>query len=292
MGKTSKYIFRQHEIKTFLVCRKKFQLQVLEGWRPRITKDYFNLGAVFDKAAAEYHCGTSVGEVMAGINAELKLRILKASDQEEIDSLEKMEPTIQGMLYGYVNNFKQINFEPHYRVIVPVIQNFKLSCELDGRWTDKKQQWIIERKAVQNVDADYVKRLDIDFQMNCYFYALRKWTYREVTGVLYRITKKPSIRQKQNESKLQFTKRLMLEYEEFPEKYFFEEKIFKDQSTNKIFEQEIQWIFEDLKECLKNKRFYRSDHSCSPIGAGKCPYLEYCKKPERDTLETFYKKEK
>jgi len=286
-------ILRQHNIAAFLQCRRKFDLQVNQGWRPRTFATYIDIGSLFDKSVAEYHRGKPVEECMIAIDQEYNEMLLNATTQEKIDDLENSKIITQGMIYGYCNNFYQINIEPHYKISVPIgkygRKKHRLFCELDGLYRRGKENWIVEIKTATSIDKNYIKRLDTDFQMNCYFYALRKWLRKPIVGVLYRVVRKPSIRQKRNENIEQFRKRLMLEYVEKKDDYFYEEKIYKNQKALREFSDEIEQIFEDIKMAYKTKRWYRSGQKCAIYG--ECAYLKYCNDPTEETLETFYEKE-
>jgi hypothetical protein len=262
------------------------------GYSPRIYKEYIKIGDLFDKSIALYHSGEPIELILAEAERITNDKILVASSQEEISDLENIQVMVQAMLLGYTEKFEQINIKPHLRVNVPVITGYRLGCELDGFYQNGVERWIAELKTSTTIDKNYIDKLDTDFQMNCYFFGATHWFHKPITGVLYRIVKKPSIRQKKTETRNEFLKRLMLEFVEKKDDYFYQQKIYKNQLALKIFEKEIVDIFKDMEQCYKQDRWYKSGEQCIPVGRGNCQYLQYCNDPRQEILETFYKKEK
>jgi hypothetical protein len=287
MRKKKDIVLRQHEVRIFLQCRRKFDLYVNKRIVPAITKDYLEIGGLFDDAISEYFKGHDLPYCLAIVDILVDEKIIKAVSQDYVELLENIRIIVQGMLTGYIEKFKPYIIKPHYHINVPIIPGYRLSCELDGLLTREKELWIVENKTTAQIDTGYIKKLNTDFQMNCYFYGLKNWKYKQVSGVLYRVSKKPTIRQRQKETSEQFRKRLMLEYIDNVKDYFYEEEIYKDHSQDKMFEKDIIEIFKDIEQCKKQNRYYASGEGCSNFGG--CQYLLYCNNPNSDTLETFYK---
>lgn len=291
MKKKKDIILRQHEVNYFLQCRRKFDLYVNKRIVPAITKDYLEIGGVFDNAISEYFKGKDLPYCLAIIDTLIDEKIIKAISQSYVELLENIRIIVQGMVTGYIERFKPYIIQHHYHIDIPIIPGYRLSCELDGLLIKEKEEgkelWIVENKTTSQIDKEYIKKLNTDFQMNCYFYGLKNWKHKPVSGVLYRVSKKPTIRLKQKETRDQFRRRLMIEYLDNVENYFYEEEIYKDHSQDKMFENDILNIFKDIEQCKKQDRYYASGHTCTDFG--NCHYLLYCNNPTEDTLNTFYK---
>ena len=283
-------IVHQHDIATFQECRKRFDLSFNQHIFPRIQKKFIEVGSLFSKSVYYLHKGTPIENCLAYIEQKAEELKLSAVNQERINEIEEDKVTVVAMLNGYNEKFMSQNVEiiPEYNIKVPIKRKYIYSMTLDGRIkTYQKDNWILEIKTTASIEKDQITRLPCDFQIKSYAWGLQKWAHKPVKGVLYRFIRKPSIKQKQTETIDQYLKRLMLDYINRKDFYFYEEMPLLDQNIISDFDNEIYQMFDDLNACYKTNNWYKSP-LCGKTRYGICPYFQYCSNPIEETLETFY----
>jgi len=286
----------QHDVATFLTCRRKFYLSFVEGYKLKTQPNYINIGSVFAKSVYYLHKGKDIGFCMAYIEKLQEELAKKATNQSQIEEANTNCVILQAMLNGYEKRFdhSQITeIEPEYRseFLFPQNKNFKYVCRLDGKAKVDEQNWIMELKTTAQINRNLVKQLPTNFQINSYWISLLKNGY-DVTGVWYRFIQKPSIRQKKTETLTQFQKRIMFDYIDRPDHYFYEDTLMFDKNVVKQFEEGLYQVFDDILRCYATNAwyqegvgFFRGETNCS-----NCWFLNYCYNPTEETLETYYEK--
>jgi hypothetical protein len=133
---------------------------------------------------------------------------------------------------------------------------------------------LIEDKLVGAIDAVMVKKLPLDRQLALTCYGVWRATGKPVTKILYRFTRKPSIKQKQSESLEEFLVRLEGDYAERPEFYLRQEEIPRDIMDLARTEAELwQWA-EQRRAAERQFVFPRNSSHCHDYGG--CPFLPLC----------------
>ena len=281
-----KYIeLHQHEINSFLQCKQKFDLMVNKRLRSRVSSKPFKIGGLFAKGAEMIHNGIQIEIVSAFIDEQESKSKIYCKSQEEFNEIETDKIIVTSMLYGYFENFDIKGIIPEYQICIP-INDYKIICRLDGRKKNNNKDWILELKTSSQIEKNLFDKLPVDFQIKAYYWALQKWSRKFPEGIIYRYIKKPSIRQRKNERLDQFQKRLLLEYLNEKEKYFYEQRIYFDKLIYEDFEKEIVDILNDISNCYKTNKWYKSGFGCTIYN--NCQYLKYCSNPTQETLETFY----
>jgi len=306
----------QHDMANFLMCPVKFQVNNVLNYHPRGISKALNIGDLFAKCVYWLHKGTPIAECMAYVDKKQEDLILLATGQEAVDELETSVVTVQAMLNGYKETFlekKTINitkfnnaggiegFEeitikeifPEYHITVPIkIGNYVFNYvnRLDAKIiTIDNRVFILELKTTSQFDSDLVKKLNTNFQINSYWFALNEKEKVKVDGILYRYIKKPSIKQKQNETLDNYRKRIMLDYLDRPDNYFKEECLFFNQEMTAKFKKNMNYWFTELLRCYLMNEWVPRGVACD-AHFGLCEYIKYCNEPTKDTLMSFYKK--
>lgn len=143
---------------------------------------------------------------------------------------------------------------------------------------------LIEDKFVGRVDNLSVGRLPLDRQVTLACYGLWRATGKEVRVIHYRFTKKPSIKQRQNETLDQFCARVEGDYFERGESFYTHgETMFRTADDLLRVEQEL-WVWADeLRAARRRELFPRNTGACSEFGG--CPYIPLCVgDPDASTL--------
>jgi hypothetical protein len=307
----------QHDMGNFLKCPQKYYLSNVRGYYPIGMKKALNIGDLFSKCVYWMHKGTDISECMAHVYKLQEELIIKARSQAHFDELETSVVIVQAMLLGYqehflkkdvfrvtkfndkggIEKFDDINIKeiiPEYTLGL----NFDMGSytfaywnRLDGKIITPTLPWILELKSTAQFDGDLLEKLNTDFQINSYWMVMLTREQQQIGGILYRYIKKPSIRQKQNETIDQFQRRLTLDYCERPENYFLEESLYFNQPALDRFKKDFDTHLNRLLMCYAMNDWPHIGLSCDGK-FGLCEYLKYCSNPTQETLDTFYMKGK
>ena len=279
----------QHDVANFMTCRLKFWLSFVKGYQPRVQPTYINIGRVFSKVLEQLHLNNDIGRGMAYIDALQEQLKQKSLSREKMDNIDTDGAMLQAMLNGYKEMFVDGNLaviEPELRLEFPFPQNkcFNYVCRLDGL---KDKRKILEDKTTAKIEKGLIKHLPTNFQINSYWLAAQKNGYA-VDGVLYRFTQKAAIRQKKTETAEQFQRRIMLDYIDRKDHYFYEEELMFDTAVIGKFEKNLYKIFDDILKCYETGEWYYEGTGCRSGFNTSCEFIDYCHNPTQETLETYY----
>lgn len=240
----------------------------------RFKKEALTIGAAV-------HKGLELGTVEGGLEL---FENTYPNDQNEQDNLEKQKATVDAMLTGYFAKWGKWDEDTEQEIEfkIPITnpktkrksKTFVLAGKIDGLTKIDGQYWLIEYKTASQISEGYFERLDLDDQITTYIYAIQKLRGIKIAGVIYRVVKKPTIKQTQKESVEQYCERLIKDYQERQDFYFFESKFYRSQEDLKRFELEL-WQF--VQQFLYEKRNginYRNTTRC--LDWGKCEYMGLC----------------
>lgn len=306
----------QHNLDQFLRCPFKYYLANVLKYRQRGIKKALNIGDLFAQCVYFLHRGEDIAKCMLYVNDLQEPLIGRATNQQQIDELETFAIIVQSMLMGYEtrflneNNIKVTKYNqtggidgfdeiiiqtivPEYKLEIPwTVGNYHFNYvnRLDGKIiTEDNGLWVLELKSTTLIDGDLLQKLNTNFQINSYWFSMLFNEQQEVDGVLYRYIRKPSIKQKKDETLEKFRIRLSRDYLERPEFYFHEESLYFNQPQIKIFTKDMNTYFEELTRCYVTQRWPKHGVACD-ANFGLCEYLKYCSNPTDETLKTYYER--
>ena len=260
-------------IKTRLNCAMaehyRYELELV----PRVQSHHLSLGSAV-------HKGLETGSIDAALTT---FDGIFPSTQEEQDQLELDRITCEAMLTGYFAQFESFAaYEAEIEFAVPIVnprtqalsKRFVLAGKVDGLAKIDNEWWVCEYKTASRLDRAYIDRLALDTQITTYIYGLQRTRGIRIAGVLYRILKKPTIKQRQKESAAQFRDRLVEDYKERADFYYDEQRLYRSQADLCTFEAEL-WAF--TQRLLAERReglHIRNTSQCTAYGG--CPYIPLC----------------
>lgn len=261
-------------IGTQLACLKRYEWAYVHRLEKIDRPIALSLGRAFQRAI-------ELKDPQAG--AEAYARERQTFDQAEADKLLVDMAIVYSAASGYLARYPdddgiQDEFEYLIRLRNPSSGWPSLTFDLygfaDGVIDHGDYLELIENKFQTRIDEVSVKRVKLDRQVGLEAYALWRITGKPVRVIRYRITKKPSIRQKQGESIEEFVERLKADYAERPEFYFHEETTFRDPSDLLVIEAEL-WDWAEQRRDAEHRGFFaRNTGACHDWGG--CPYLDLC----------------
>lgn len=202
-------------------------------------------------------------------------------NQHAADDLEVKKATVIAMLTGYFEQFPAFEeHSPELEFSLPMISRTGrrsrsqiIAGKIDDIVRMPDGDWVIEYKTASRLDGAYFDRLYVDDQITMYCYAAKRMGFNPV-GVIYRVIRKPTIRQRNNESIPQYIDRLIQDYRSRPEYYFHERKLYRPQSVLKAFEADLYDKVRTFNRDKRNDLNYKNTSHCSNYGG--CPYLPLC----------------
>jgi len=283
-------ILTHTRIQTRKNCPKMDYWRNIRGLVPIVKKKSLNIGGAF-------HKGMETRSVEKAVTY-LRNQLLYPQDQQEADELEIAAATVEAMVSGALEKWpaferghRELKFE--IPVMNPKTNSSSRSFRLGGK-TDELVQlddgtwWIVEYKTASQIGQAYVDRLDLDSQITTYIYGLQRHLDIMISGVFYRVVRKPSIRQNKNETLDQFRQRIIRDYQERKDFYFYEFQLYRSQADLDEFEKEL-WAF--TQEYLFAKRsgvHWKNTSKCTKFGG--CPYMPLCRGVEG--AENMFRSEK
>jgi hypothetical protein len=216
------------------------------------------------------------------------------NSQEEQNALDNDKAVIVAIAESYPAYMAPIpNLSPEVQFQVPIInpatgahsKSFVLAGKVDGTGDDPNGIWLVEYKTAGQLDKDYVDKLTLDAQITTYSYGLQRYLGKPVLGTIYRVIRKPSIRQTQKENALQFQNRIIEDYKTRPEFYFHEFKLYRDQADLEAYEEELWQLTQDILNCRLTGRWYKNTSRCADWG--RCAYMPLCLGQQANDLYTY-----
>lgn len=142
-------------------------------------------------------------------------------------------------------------------------------------WIDKgSHAALVENKLVGQITGASVRKLPLDRQIALECYGTWRATGLEVREVFYRYVKKPSIKQKKDESIAEFCERVEGDYMERPEFYCHEEHMLRSSDDLLRVEEEL-WSWGQQLQWLRGQSVAtRNSAHCADFGG--CAFLSLC----------------
>lgn len=231
-------------VKTYKLCRRKYELKYIEELEPVAKSQALEDGS-------NYH------EMIESLYG----------DGEKFGYLGGRNPKICAMAYAYLQYI--------YRQIPNVQYAEKwFECKLTpkhsivGRFDAVTEDGtIVEHKTTSgDVDDEYVYNLQWDEQILTYMLATG------TTEMYYTVIKKPTIRQKQNETDEQFYERCVAWYAEDTNKKIGVIKVVRNPQEIKEHRKNLIAMANEIEKC---KHFYRNTMACTCYNR-RCEYSSVC----------------
>jgi hypothetical protein len=275
----------------FKNCRKAWHYRNNELLVPRLQNTARGIGSAV-------HKGLETGSVE---DALALFDEVFPNSQDESDSLETNKAIVQAMLEGYFGLYGRCFPEAEeYRaeqifevdIINPHTgaksKTFTLSGKVDGLALIDGRWWLVEYKTAGQIGKSYIDKLSLDTQVTTYIHGVQTALGIDITGVIYRILRKPTIKQTKKETIYQYLDRLIADYKERPEFYFYSEKLYRSQDDLAEFKSELWDLTQDMLKCKRENLWYKNTSRC--MDWGNCEYLPLCcQKP--DAIDMYVKQE-
>lgn len=305
---------RQHlshtKLSRFLNCPRKFEHEYVSRLELIERPAALELGKAFQLSIEHNNPAFGAIALREGYTDEdddVVFEARRINTQDDEDRLRRDETMVEAAAGLYLSRWpapttEHREYEYLVRLRSPYTGHYSQTFDLKGYADgivyrpDKEHAThleLIENKFVGQVDSRTIRRLPLDRQVTLACYALWRATGLEVRACHYRLIKKPSIKQKQNESIDQFCERLAADYAD-PERrdfYSHEESLFRSAADLLRVEAEL-WEWADMMRAQAKRRLYpRNTSMCHEYGG--CAFISLCsnepgaeglyrRKPERN----------
>ena len=158
--------------------------------------------------------------------------------------------------------------------------------QYEGRaaWSGVGPLELVENKLSTRVDSIMVQKLPLDRQLQLLRYGVWRATGRTVGTVHFRWMKKPSIKQRQNETVEQFCARVAEDYEARPDFYAIEPPPSYITSADLLRIECELWVWAEQLRALRRAKVYDRNTSACGDYAG-CEYIPLCSgDPDAESL--------
>ncbi len=153
---------------------------------------------------------------------------------------------------------------------------FRLAGKIDGivQLPDGRLAVLEYKTAGEDIGpaGEYWPRLRCDGQISLYVLAARSMGF-DVAAVLYDVTRKPTIRLRQNETPEEYSQRLYEDIDARPDYYFQRREIPRLEDELAEFQSELWQQAQAIGEATNHDRWYRG---VSKITCGNCEFSQLC----------------
>lgn len=278
----------QSMMQTMMSCEEKARLRYMELLRGPTTSALSVGSAV--------HLGFELGSVGEAVKLLEKDRG-PSYLEHEAEALQKDRATVQAIVEGGMAlwsgwpSVKERTFEVPF--VNPATGHAStkhcFSGVFDGVFMPgelvlekaENQAWsnsrpvLLEIKTTSRLDSAYLERLELDWQVSSYMAAASVVYGQPVRHMVYRIAKKPSIRQKKTETHADFVVRLVEDYKSRPDFYFEEVMISRTDDQIQRWWFEAWELHERILRIENGGMTVRNSRHC--LDFGRCTYFDLCR---------------
>lgn len=272
-------------LSAYLRCPRLFWYQAIRKLEFVSIKIPFVIGNHVNEGLHEIYKKNpnAIKDVMKKFNVDKKnLLMTPGITPKIIEDLEESEMVIRALLKTYGDIYKK-----HIEKTKHVHTEFEIKYQFDKRVTIKgfidnvlKQSgklFVHEVKTTSFLTSDYISRIQISLQIHMYFYFYNILNEVPMHGIIYDVLRKPSIRQKQKETREEYLERLYMYYDD-PQKQaesFYMETISKPLLSKDRVMNTITHVVKQIEQVKTLDDFYPNDSACY-VGNYKCEFFDIC----------------
>jgi RecB family exonuclease len=277
--------FSQSMLTTLEMCPRKFLLSYRKI-TPRLAKtEAFFFGNVFHEMVDFFYENKpprddmTLLEVISFTENRWNEYVISNSEITFVDEkllLDRFNAT--SLAYGYYRKhkkdwerkvFSEIAFDYHW-------EGYRLKGKIDGLLLDADNSvWKLEHKTRSQVsEENLLEVLKLDFQNLFYSIAVEEHGFN-LNGTYYNVQRKPALRQKTGENRMDFAQRVFNDIKEREDWYFIRVQIIYTQDDLDQFKSDLCLLLERAKNIVDSAQATRSCSQCDQ-GTWRCEYLPLC----------------
>lgn len=269
-------------LNTLLACQQRYRWSYVERLEPAVKSTPLQLGSAFAHALEKGDARTGPVRIWEDARAQQDAAAqspwVTAPDDEQTEIGAQIVLAAANAYLKQYGHSERREVEMRARIRNPAVggrysRTHDLVARVDG--LDLESATLIEDKLTGSVQrGSLAQRLRLDRQVSIGAYLVWRCFGVEIREVRYRVTLKPAIRRKQNESHAEYLERIAQEYETRPEHYLVEEVVHRDRDDYLRLERELWRWAEQVREARHDGVWPRNTAAC--VDFGGCSYLSLC----------------
>jgi hypothetical protein len=266
-----------------LACQERFNLHYERRLRPAVTAEPLAIGSGFAQALEigdpEVAWATVLGQYEAELDANGGNPWVSFASREEVEiGAQIAREAARCYLKSYGVRGETRELEMRVRIRNPEVGGrVSATHDLLGRVdaVDLENAVLVEDKLSSSMMRSNLRqRVRLDRQVSIGCYLVWRTTGVLIRDVKYRVTLKPGIKLRQNETHEAFLERIAEDYATRSEHYLIEEAATRDESDFLRLERELWRWAETVREARKDGTWPRNSAACLEYGG--CRYLPLC----------------
>lgn len=201
----------------------------------------------------------------------------------EEEDLNEQEYIVQGMLKAYQRRYEKMIrgvtlIGSEVEGVAEFNDNVNVVIKLDNLIRIDKKKVLHELKTSKYITPDYVRSIRTDFQHSLYYHIYNAlYPETPINEVMYDIIRKPSIRQKKEETYPAFLIRLEEWYQRPDDMAVFHVERFSEPLlTQEDVFNTVEKVSNIMLQCKNEEEYYQDFEKCYGYYGSKCPYYELC----------------
>lgn len=266
-------------------CRKKLML-VLNRWRQKLKTGTFYGTAFHDSFEAVYKRPLTEFSEKMWLKAlgESQMRQMKDPNnrsQQVMEIIAADYKLLSAVFPRYLDHWKKKDLTRKWVSLEKPFDylwqgKYRLRGKIDGIFSFKGKNWIIEHKTKSRIDEDVLNKvLAFNFQNLMYIMACEEDFKIPIAGVLYDIIRKPGTKQKQGETWQDYVERLNDDITKEPGHFFKRIELIYTKADKDNFKEEFNAQLQELEDMLAGTvPIIGNPGMCS--APYPCAYLDTC----------------
>ena len=283
-------------VTTFQSCKRKFLLSYLFKLTPKVIAKPFIFGTYFGEGLDMFYEKGQINlDTILNRYWEKFETFENFLSPDEYLEYDKQAAMLEGLLDGYqkfyekdLKKYKYICHEKEFSF--PILEtgnrkyNYAGKIDLMLQLIKTLEDVLVEHKTSSQVTAGYINKLSLDTQVTGYILGALSEGF-DPKRILYNVNVKSRLKLKKTEKNDDYLKRIILDYENEPEKYFIRENLsrssaeldsFEAELAEKIIDLDVMLMVADNFDPKKDfKYFYKCESQCNTHW-GLCPFFKVC----------------
>jgi len=206
--------------------------------------------------------------------------VLSTNDLEDV---AKQEFIVKGMVLAYKKRYQKLlkdsqHLQSEVEGALQLSDNVVFVIKLDNLMNVRGIKTLHELKTSKYITPDYIRMIQTNRQTTIYYRAYNIiYPKKPIKAILYDIIRKPSIRQKKNETKIAYAERLKDWYDapddmsKFHMERFSEPIVSEEEIINTIIK-----VSEEMIRSRDKEDYYANHEQCASYYGDICPYYTLC----------------
>ncbi|MCP4527490.1 MAG: PD-(D/E)XK nuclease family protein [Aestuariibacter sp.] len=267
-------IITQSSCGTLRDCPKMYRLKYIEGWKAKETYESLLFGTLWHKIKEmeALHRPPSAIAAFVASNADNETTAIKLTVMHK----EHRKRRVCALPQGVELRFEYPLYNPDSGR--PAKQAI-VSGVIDGLLYENGEWWIVEYKTASQINGSYITRISLDFQVHLYKLCASRLYGINIVGVIYDVIKKPTIRQKQKETLLEYEQRLHEWYADNSAEAFYAQPVLLQ---DRDVERQVWMYYQELLWRSRNDYWPRNTNQCMNHYGRQCQFFGYCDSGDKE----------